>query len=275
MKIGVCGGHYKGHNTIPAPWKYQKPAYKSYAEGTVMHDVALAVSRAEPKIFNARYENGYSGPTGQVPSFGARASRLKKAGCTHAVELHSNWSMHTRTTPNRGVMVVIVSLCYEDGSRRAVRAAEEIALARKMWKPLADRMGLRFEIRTKKGGGNWDYYSFINQCRKQGIPHPQILELGYHMDMADDVPGHTAQIVQRCKELQVELSAPVAPPIVQPPVAPPPALTTDEHVFAEGETLWSIGRAHGVDWETIKRKDGKPIESGNMHIGDVLLIPKK
>jgi hypothetical protein len=271
MKLGVCGGHFKGHNVIPKQFQ-TKPQYKTYCEGTVMHDVAGAVCKALPQIYNARPEDGHGPAAVQVPSFLTRAKRFKAAGCDVAVEFHSNWSMHDSKTPNHGVMLAIVSLCYEAGAAHEARCNEEKALATKLFKPMADAMKLKFEVRTRDSGSRTDYYGFIRNCKKYGVAHPIILENGYHLDFADDVPGNTAKVVQRFKEI---VGVPMAPP---PPAKPPTPTPTVHitHVFAEGETLWSIARNHGVHWDTLrleKEPDAKnPLSPTEMHAGDVLRI---
>ena len=150
------------------------------------------------------------------------------------MELHTNWSLNSNGQPNRGTFLVITSLCYEDGANRVKRAAEEKAMATRLFKPLADAMGLRFAIRTRKGGGNWDYYSFINECRKRGIPHAFIVEHGYHMDFADDIAGNIKKAVARYGQIYAMLN-PSQPPVPQP--------TFVEYVFKKGDTLWSIAIA--------------------------------
>lgn len=239
MKFAVGGGHGDGRNVIPMPWKDDKPAYRTYAEGTSNRLNAEAVCKANPGVYNFRPEKTW-------PSFGTKASRIRKA-CgtdTAAFEFHTNWSIGNGGNPNRGTMLVIVSLCYEDGANRAKRAAEEIALATKWWKPLADKWGLRFAIRTKKGGGNWDYYSFINFGKKYGIKHPMIIEFGYHMDFAEHAEQWRKDIAERMGQIIKDSAV--------PPVPKPAGVY---HTVIRGETLSQIGKKYGVPWMTIARNN--------------------
>ena len=256
MKFAVGGGHGDGSNPIPMPWKDDKPAYKTYAEGTSNRLNAEAVCKALPAVYNFRPEKTW-------PSFGTKASRIRKA-CgtdTAAFEFHTNWSINGKGQPNRGTLLVIVSLCYEDGANRAKRAAEEIALATKWWKPLADKWGLKFAVRTKKGGGNWDYYSFINCCKKQKIAHPMIIEFGYHMDFAEhqdewrkDIAEHMGKIIEMEK------------------VATPAPLQGVYYTVVRGDTLSAIGNRYGVKWQNIAAANS--IKAPYLIItGQKLLIP--
>lgn len=189
--IGICAGHYNGANRIPAQFA-TAPEYKAYSEGTAMYNLAGLICSRYPQIFNGRAEAGTAKPW--RPDFPERARRLAAQKCDYAFELHTNWSLKNSKTPNRGVFLVITSLCYEDGRNREKRAREEVELATMLWKPLADELGLKFQIRQKKGGGNWDWYSFINFCKKRGIAHPMIIEHGYHMDYAGDAEEYARRI---------------------------------------------------------------------------------
>lgn len=197
-KIGICAGHYNGANRIPSRFANTE-ALKGYSEGTAMFNLAKRISETYSQIYNARTEAGTAKPW--HPNFPERAKRLAVAKCDYAFELHTNWSMKNDTTPNRGIFVVITSLCYEDGKDQEKRAAEEVSLATRLWKPLADALGLKLSIRQKKGGGNWDYYSFINYCKKRGIAHPMIIEHGYHPDYAENTEEYTRKIVEYYQEV--------------------------------------------------------------------------
>jgi hypothetical protein len=74
-------------------------------------------------------------------------------------------------------------------------------MAIQLFKPLADAMGMEFEIRTKKGSGEWDYYSFINFCNRERIPYPFIVEHGYHIDYASNETEFRQLIAARYAEI--------------------------------------------------------------------------
>jgi LysM repeat protein len=275
-KIGIAGGHGNGQNQIPMPWKDDKPAYMNYAEGTAMFNLAAAVCKAFPQVFNGRTETS-------DPSFVTRADRFKKAKCEFAFELHTNWSLNSRTRqPNRGVFLVIVTLHLEAGKlgRTAQKAAcdAEIALATRLWKPLADDMGLKFEVRTRKSNiGNWDYYGFIRENRKRGVAHPMIVEHGYHVDFAEDIPGNTTKVIAHYAALLgVAVPGTAQPP--KPPVTPPqakPANPVLEAVYTvkRGDTPVEIARVFGITAELLMSRNG--IEDPRaLQIGDKLYIPR-
>jgi LysM repeat protein len=269
-KIGVCAGHYNGANVIPA--QYRTRPEHNYSEGTSMHALAKRIVGAHPHIYNARTEAGTATPW--HPNWTERSSRLKNAGCDYAFELHTNWSIGGGGKPNRGVFLVIVSLCFEAGANKEKACAAEKALALKLWKPLADKLGLKFEIRTRKGGGDWDYYSFINFCKKAKIAHPMIIEHGYHLDFAENYDRYMSEVVAYYNDISAMLGI-TAPPVTPPaePEQPEPPTGYFEYTYAKGDYLGTIGKRFGVKWQDIKRKDGKPLDDKNMHIGDVLLIP--
>jgi N-acetylmuramoyl-L-alanine amidase len=122
-----------------------------------------------------------------------------------------------------------------------------------------------------------------NELYAVRAPIAIIDEIGYHTNNSDMIWAHGEareiaknKVQALCQILGKKFVDPYAGSGGggQPPI-PPPAPTPIVHVYADGETLWSIGRHYNVPYETIKRKDGKPIDSGNMHVGDVLLIPVK
>lgn len=192
-KIGVLGSHGDGSNAIPAQYA-TTPEFKAYREGTVMRQLAIELAKL-PGIVNLR-------PEATNISWSERARRLQQAGCDLGIDLHTNWSVNSAGVPNRGILVAIVPLYNPVHS-----VQEQTAMATQLYKPLADMMGFRFEIRTKKGSGEWDYYSFLYECNRARIPYPMIIEHGYHMDFAQDVAGNIAIVRQRYEQIVEGTSA--------------------------------------------------------------------
>jgi len=186
-KIGVFGGHGDGANAIPSQYAIT-PELKAYREGTAMHQLADALAEL-PGITNLR-------PGPEDIHWSKRAQIAADAGVDLDVELHTNWSVNSEGQPNSGVFLVIVALYNPVHG-----VDEQKAMAEQLFKPLADSMGMKFEIRTRKGGGEWDYYSFINYANQKRIPWPMIVEHGYHADFAPDVAGNIAKVKSRYAEI--------------------------------------------------------------------------
>lgn len=202
-KIGVMGGHGDGANAIPAEFATNS-VLKAYREGTKMHELADELGKI-PGIVNLRTEAA-------DVSWAERAQRIQDAGCDMGIELHTNWSLNSAGQPNSNIFLVIVALY------NPVHGVEEQkAMAIQLFKPLADAMGMTFQIRTKKGGGEWDWYSFLNECNRQRIPYPFIVEYGYHIDYASNESLFKQLIVARYKEI-AEYSAPGTVPDEPAPV---------------------------------------------------------
>jgi hypothetical protein len=98
--------------------------------------------------------------------------------------------------PNSGVFIVIIPM-YNP----VHNTDKQKEMATQLFKPLADAMGMKFELRTRKGSGEWDYYSFINFCNREGIPYPFIVEHGYHIDYASNEKRFKKLIVSRWAEI--------------------------------------------------------------------------
>ena len=195
-KIGVMGGHGDGANQIPKQYAVT-PELAAYREGTAMRQLATALAEL-PGVLNLR-------PEAKDISWTDRARRLKDAGCDLGVELHTNWSLNRAGQPNSNIFVVIVPK-YNP----VHNTDKQKAMATQLFKPLADAMGMEFEIRTKKGSGEWDYYSFINFCNRGGIPYPFIVEHGYHIDYASNEAEFRQLIMSRYAEI-VQASSAVIP----------------------------------------------------------------
>ena len=213
-KIGVMGGHGDGANAIPSQFA-TTPILKAYREGTAMRMLSDAIA-AIPGIVNLRTEPN------DVP-WPERAVRARKAGVDLCVELHTNWSLNRAGQPNSNVFVVIVPKYNPVHNTDAQKA-----MATQLFKPLADAMGMEFEIRTKKGSGEWDYYSFINFCNREGVPYPFIVEHGYHIDYAPKEELFKRLIVSRWAEI-AEQSVPGNLP--DEPTAPVVVDETEPHSY--------------------------------------------
>jgi hypothetical protein len=195
-KIGVMGGHGDGANAIPAQFA-TTPILKAYREGTAMRMLSDAIA-AIPGIVNLRPEPD------DVP-WSERAVRARKAGVDLCVELHTNWSVNSAGEPNSNVFLVIIPMYNPIHN-----TGEQKAMAIQLFKPLADAMGMKFELRTRKGSGEWDYYSFINYCNRERIPYPFIVEHGYHIDYASNESEFRQLIASRYAEI-VQAAPEVAP----------------------------------------------------------------
>lgn len=144
-------------------------------------------------------------------------------------------------------------------------------LARKLLKPLADQLGLRFEIRTKKGSGKWDWYSFVNDTRKCKIPFGWIVENGYHLDFAEHPEEYMEKIVAFQATLLQMLGIPTADiPALEP--VPVIHFTTTKDCY----TQWAVHNRFRVSLENVRLDDGTPmgkaVNSGAMRPGMKLLI---
>jgi hypothetical protein len=202
-KIGVMGGHGDGANAIPSQFA-TTATLQAYREGTAMRMLATKLSEI-PGIVNLR-----PGPE-DIP-WSERAKLIANAGCDVGVELHTNWSLNSAGQPNSNVFLVIIALY------NPIHDVEEQKLmATKLYQPLAQAMGMKFEIRTKKGGGEWDWYSFINECNRKSIPYPFIVEHGYHIDYASHEDWYRRLIVSQYKDI-AESSDPIPDPIPPDPV---------------------------------------------------------
>lgn len=187
--IGVMGGHGDGANAIPNEYAVT-PELAAYREGTAMRQLAAALGEI-PGVVNLR-------PEATDISWAERARRLHDAGCDLGLELHTNWSINSKTgKPNTGVFLVIVAMHNPVHGK-----TEQEAMAEQLFAPLAADMGMRLEIRTKDGtGGGHDWYSFLDACNRRRVPYPMIVEHGYHPDFARDVAGNTAKAVARWHEI--------------------------------------------------------------------------
>lgn len=230
-KIGVCGGHGDGANKIPSPFN-NTAELKAYREGTSMRVLATAIEKANPdKIVNLRTESSNI-------TWKERALRAANAKVNVCIECHTNWSTNSAGQPNSNIFLVIVPLYNPIHG-----IDEQKKLATDMFGPLAESMKMKFSIRTKKGGGEWDWYSFLNECNQKSIPHPFIVEHGYHIDYAQQEEAFRNLIVNRYTEI-------VGTPTVVVP-DDPASVEQIVHTVVRGDTLSKIGKAYGVSWPEI------------------------
>ena len=138
-KIAVFGGHGDGANAIPAQFA-TTPALKAYREGTAMRRLAELLAEI-PGIVNLR-------PEAEDITWKERAARARAAGADLSLELHTNWSTNSAGQPNSGIFLVIVPMYNPHHN-----VEEQRAMATQLFSPLAQALGMTFEIRTKKGGG--------------------------------------------------------------------------------------------------------------------------
>ena len=248
-KIAVFGGHGDGANAIPAQFA-NNDVLKAYREGTAVHRLADAIAAVSPNIVNLRTE------AEDVP-WKERAARSKAAGVDMAIELHTNWSTNSAGKPNSNVFLVIVPMYNPKHN-----TDEQKAMATQMFAPLAEAMGMKFEIRTKKGGGEWDWYSFLNYHNVQGIEWPFIVEHGYHIDYASNEERFKALIVNRYKEI-CELSTAVETPVTTPIEE---VDETEDHSYmvhggaftsrANGEDALAVCKANGYADAYLQARNG-------------------
>lgn len=155
-KIVLDPGHVKGYN---------KGAVAGYYEGTAMFNYAhrlaekLRAAGVEVEITRAKITDN--------PSLTARGKKAK--GADMFVSLHSN-AANAKTA--NGVTVFY-----------SIKRAGDKTHAATLSKQLAGliRGGTRDRgACTRKGGGDWDYYTVIQYAVKVGCPHVFLIEHGFH-----------------------------------------------------------------------------------------------
>jgi len=174
--VSIISGHGIGANRIKS--KYVKTAAeKAYSEGTAMFKLCeyLQNVKGVENIRTGEKKIGYS------YNRTTRAKMMAKTSADLCISMHTNWSTDRNDNPNSGVFTVYVSMYNPIHN-----VAEQKAMAEKLFKPVADELGLKFKVATKKGGGKWDYYTYLQYCSKYGVPYPMLIENGYHIDYAND-----------------------------------------------------------------------------------------
>lgn len=156
IKIVLDPGHYKGYN---------KGADKAYAEGTVMFNYAYMLKKELQKryvvdvvVTRQKVEDN--------PSLTERGKMEKKADLF--LSLHSNAAEPT----GHGVSVFY-----------SIKRPDDKAMAQDWCDTLAALIqgGVRSRgAMTRKGSGDWDYYTVIQSSVASGAKHSLIVEHGFH-----------------------------------------------------------------------------------------------
>lgn len=154
MKVILDPGHVKGYN---------KGAVAGYYEGTAMFHYSR---RLGEKLQKRGIEVGYTrARVTDNPSLMDRGSFAK--GADMLVSLHSNGVANPTAT---GVSTFYS--IFRDG---------DAVYAQQWCDRLAELMGIRSRgATTRKGGGNWDYYTVIQYAVKAKCPHVFLIEHGFH-----------------------------------------------------------------------------------------------
>lgn len=158
-KVMLDPGHTK---------RYNKGAVSGYYEGTVMFEYAYMLGA---KLALRGLQVGYTrGKVTENPSLVDRGKKAK--GYDLFVSLHSNGSSSPAATG--------VSTFY------SIKRDGDKPYAADWCKRLAALMGIRARgASTRKGGGDWDYYTVIQYAVKVGCPHAFIIEHGFHTNPAE------------------------------------------------------------------------------------------
>ena len=158
-KIVLDPGHVKGYN---------KGSVAGYYDGTVMFEYAYMLGA---KLALRGVQVSYTrGKVSENPSLTDRGKKAK--GYDMFVSLHSNGSSSPAATG--------VSTFY------SIKRDGDKPYAADWCKRLAALMGVRARgASTRKGGGDWDYYTVIQYAVKVGCPHAFIIEHGFHTNPAE------------------------------------------------------------------------------------------
>lgn len=155
-KIILDPGHVEGYN---------RGAVSGYYEGTAMYQYAhlladkLRVAGLDVGITRTKITDN--------PSLTARGKQAK--GADMFVSLHSNAASSTSANG------VTVFYSIKRGSDKAHAAVLSKGLAGLINGGTRDR-----GANTRKGGGDWDYYTVIQYAVKVGCPHVFLIEHGFH-----------------------------------------------------------------------------------------------
>lgn len=158
-KVILDPGHVKGYN---------KGAVAGYYEGTAMFHYAYRLGK---KLQQQGVEVGYTrARVTDNPSLTNRGKAAK--GADMLVSLHSNGV----TDPTATGVSAFYSI-HRDG---------DAVYAQQWCDQLAELMGIRSRgATTRKGGGNWDYYTVIQYAAKVNCPHVFLIEHGFHSNPAE------------------------------------------------------------------------------------------
>lgn len=158
-KVILDPGHVKGYN---------KGAVAGYYEGTAMFHYAY---RLGEKLKQRGIDVGYTREkVTDNPSLTARGKTA--TGADMFVSLHSNGASSASATG--------VSTFY------SIKRDGDKPYAVDWCNRLAELMGIRARgASTRKGGGDWDYYTVIQYAVKVDCPHVFLIEHGFHTNPAE------------------------------------------------------------------------------------------
>ncbi len=158
-KVILDPGHVKGYN---------KGAISGYYEGTAMFDYAYRLGR---KLEVCGIAVGYT--RAKVTDNPPLTDRGKTAkGADMFVSLHSNAVDNPTATG--------VSTFY------SIKRDNDQPYAQQWCDLLAELMRIRSRgATTRKGGGDWDYYTVIQYAVKVDCPHVFLIEHGFHSNPAE------------------------------------------------------------------------------------------
>jgi len=161
MKICIDPGHYAGYNPYPP--------FPQYSEGTQMWKLA---NYLKPRLEKCGIEVIMTKDS--VEKNPGLTTRGKKArGCDMFISLHSN-------AVGKGVSNVTGVECYRsifnDGDTFAAGVCEVVAKVMN-----TKNRGAK----TRKGSGNWDYYSVIKGAVDAGCKRAYLIEHGFHTSVDD------------------------------------------------------------------------------------------
>lgn len=154
-KIILDPGHVKGYN---------KGAVAGYCEGTAMYHYA---NRLAEKLRAAGVTVEITRGLNENPSLTARGKKAK--GADMFVSLHSN----AASAKSAHGVTVFYSIKRSGDKPHAATLAKELA---KIINGGTRNRGAC----TRKGGGDWDYYTVIQYAAKVNCPHVFLIEHGFH-----------------------------------------------------------------------------------------------
>lgn len=160
-KIILDPGHVEGYN---------RGAVSGYYEGTAMYHYAC---RLADKLRAAGLDVGITRTKiTDNPSLTARGKQAK--GADMLVSLHSN----AAGSPSANGATVFYSIKRDADKAHATKWCNELA-------GLINGGTRARGASTRKGGGDWDYYTVIQSAVAAGCPHVFLVEHGFHSNLAE------------------------------------------------------------------------------------------
>lgn len=181
MKILLDPGHYKGYN---------KGAVSGYAEGTAMYEYAQILKKlliekgADVKITRQSVEDN--------PSLTERGSMAK--GYDFFISLHSNGA----SSPSANGVTVFYSIKQNENKAMAENWSKELAA-------LICGGTRNRGAATRKGSGNWDYYTVIQSAVAAKCPKVLLVEHGFHSNPKECSWLMNNQNMEKMAELECEM----------------------------------------------------------------------